>query len=93
MKAGLHALVRHVARLCGKDKIRCNGVAPGLVVTEGQSGNMDQSWMDAVTSTMPLGRVGLPRDLAAAMAFLLSDDGDWITGQVISVDGGTAFRD
>lgn len=92
-KAGLHALVRHVARLCGKDKIRCNAVAPGLVLTEGARVNLKQETMDAIVATMALRRLGEADDIASALLFLLSDDSSWITGQVLSANGGLAFRD
>jgi NAD(P)-dependent dehydrogenase (short-subunit alcohol dehydrogenase family) len=92
-KYGLHALVRHTATLAGKDGTRCNAIAPGLVLTEGGKVNLTQAAHDAALGAMALPRLGLPEDLAAAYAFLLSDDAAWITGQVISVNGGQCFRD
>jgi NAD(P)-dependent dehydrogenase (short-subunit alcohol dehydrogenase family) len=92
-KAGLNALVRHVARLCGKDKIRCNAVAPGLVMTEGARVNLKQETMESILANSALPRLGEPDDLASSMLFLLSDESTWITGQVIAVNGGVAFRD
>jgi NAD(P)-dependent dehydrogenase (short-subunit alcohol dehydrogenase family) len=92
-KAGLHALARHVARLCGKDKIRCNVVAPGLVLTEGAQVNLKQETKDLIIKGSPLPRLGEPDDIASSLLFLLSDEAAWITGQVISVNGGMSFRD
>jgi NAD(P)-dependent dehydrogenase (short-subunit alcohol dehydrogenase family) len=90
-KAGLQALVRHVAHLCGKDNIRCNAVAPGLVLLPGQANQQDLIARRGVGYKLP--RLGTGDDLAAAIAFLLSDDAAWITGQTISVNGGLQFRD
>jgi len=92
-KAGLHALMRHVARISGKDKIRCNAVAPGLVPTEGAKANLTDEIRDSAIAAMCAPRLGEPEDVGALIAFLLSDDASWITGQVISINGGTTFRD
>lgn len=92
-KAGLHALIRHVARRWGKDNIRCNAVAPGLVLTGPAKATLSQESLDASLTALPLTRLGDTRDLAAMISFLLSDDAAWITGQVISVNGGYAFRE
>jgi NAD(P)-dependent dehydrogenase (short-subunit alcohol dehydrogenase family) len=92
-KAGIHALVRHIARAYGKDKIRCNGVAPGLVQTETAKGNLTPAMIEYSLKNLPLPRVGEPEDLASAMAFLLSDESTWISGQVLGVNGGQLFRD
>jgi len=92
-KAGLHALVRTVARLCGKQNVRCNAVAPGLVLTEGAKVNLKKESQDLVVETMALPRLGFPEDVASALMFFLSDESAWITGQVLSVNGGLAFRD
>ena len=92
-KAGLHALMRNVATTYGKQNIRCNAVAPGLVLTEGGRVNLSQEMMDDATSKIPLTRLGEPKDLAAMIAFLLSDDGEWITGQVYGVNGGNMYRE
>jgi NAD(P)-dependent dehydrogenase (short-subunit alcohol dehydrogenase family) len=91
-KAGLHAVVRHVARLCGKDKIRCNAIAPGLVVTDGVKANAPDR-VEIALKEYPSHRLGEPGDIASAALFLLSDESEWITGQVLSVNGGYVFRD
>ena len=91
-KAGLHALVRHIAHLTGPDWIRCNGIAPGLVQTEGAA-NVPEERRKTLLAAQALPRLGLADDMASAMAFLLSDEASWITGQVIAVNGGLMFRD
>jgi NAD(P)-dependent dehydrogenase (short-subunit alcohol dehydrogenase family) len=92
-KAGLHALVRHVARTWGKKNVRCNGVAPGLVLTEPARAEFGAAQLEEWLNHLPLTRHGEPADLAAAITFLLSDDAAWITGQVLAVNGGMMFRD
>jgi NAD(P)-dependent dehydrogenase (short-subunit alcohol dehydrogenase family) len=92
-KSGINALVRHIASRWGKDGIRANAVAPGLVQTEKNFAILDdESTLDLILSTIRSPRVGKPDDIAAMVAFLASDDGEWINGQVISVDGGTTMR-
>jgi NAD(P)-dependent dehydrogenase (short-subunit alcohol dehydrogenase family) len=92
-KAGLHALIRHVARLSGKDNIRCNGVAPGLVLTETALDVIGDGWLDDRLAINALPRHGTAEDVASTLAFLLSDDSSWITGQIMAVNGGSVFRD
>jgi len=91
-KAGLQALVRHTARVCGKDEVRCNGLCPGLVMTEGGMVNMPKEALEGPAGSL-FGRNGEPEDIARVLAFLLSDDSAWITGQTISANGGSAMRD
>jgi NAD(P)-dependent dehydrogenase (short-subunit alcohol dehydrogenase family) len=99
-KAGLNSLTRHVAQRWGREGIRCNAVAPGLVDTPsarasaaktGSLGFAAKNWDDRALD-YPSGRLGLPSDIAAAVAFLLSDDASWINGQLLSVDGGLTMR-
>ena len=88
-KSGLTALARHVASRWGKEGIRANAIAPGLIMTPAvAAGTMAGHALASVPST----RLGLPEDIAAAVAFLLSDDAAWINGQVLSVDGGGTMR-
>lgn len=85
-KAGLGVLTRNLAVELGPVGIRVNVVAPGTVRTrvwDGQAGGADR-----LRPLYPLGRVGEPTDIAAAVAFLASDDAAWITGVTLPVDGG-----
>ncbi len=89
-KSGINALVRHVASRWGRDGVRANAVAPGLVLTESAQAALDASMReDALRRSTHLGG---PDDVAALVAFLLSDDGQWINGQIISIDGGITLR-
>ena len=92
-KAGIGALTRHVASRWGKEGIRCNAVAPGFTATEAI--RSVPQWPDLEAGALKRirgPRVGDPGDIAALVAFLLSDEGAWINGQVVNIDGGTVLR-
>jgi NAD(P)-dependent dehydrogenase (short-subunit alcohol dehydrogenase family) len=91
-KAGICALVRHVASKWGRDRIRANGVAPGLTVTPTIAAYGADEMLDGFLRHTRSWRLGDPADIAAMVAHLVSDDGQWINGQVINVDGGTVLR-
>ena len=91
-KSGVNALMRHVASKYGKQHIRANAIAPGLIVSDRMREVMPQASLDRTLKGTRSWRLGHPRDIAAMVAFLLSDDGEWINGQVISVDGGVTLR-
>jgi glucose 1-dehydrogenase len=88
-KAGLAQLTRQVAVEHGRDGVICNAVAPGKIVT-GTAGDLSQDPSSAayVRSRTPFGRLGEPRDVAAAVAFLASDAATYISGINLMVDGG-----
>jgi 3-oxoacyl-[acyl-carrier protein] reductase len=86
-KAGIIGFTKSVAREVASRGITANAVAPGFVETD-MTGAMTDKAREAVTSMIPLGRVGKPEDIAAAVAFLASDAAAYITGQVLGVDGG-----
>jgi NAD(P)-dependent dehydrogenase (short-subunit alcohol dehydrogenase family) len=91
-KSGINALMRHVTSKWGREGIRANCVAPGLVLTKTIRDNSDPAFREYALGVGRSPRLGEPEDIAAAVAFLMSDDASWITGQVISVDGGTTMR-
>jgi NAD(P)-dependent dehydrogenase (short-subunit alcohol dehydrogenase family) len=90
-KAGLEGLVRSAAATYARQRIRFNAVAPGLVRTPLTRGLVSTELAEKASLAMhPLGRLGEPADVARAIAFLLDPAQDWITGQVLGVDGGLA---
>lgn len=86
-KAGLIGLTKTTAKEFASKNIRCNAVAPGFIATE-MTEAMPQQAKDIALSLIPLKRMGKPADIANAVAFLASDKSAYITGQVLSVDGG-----
>ena len=86
-KAGLLALTRSVAAEVGPDGIRCNAVAPGIVLSKWVEKNMSEAVARQGDHT-PMRRLGKPEDIAAAIAFLASDDASFITGEALTVSGG-----
>lgn len=91
-KSGVNALMRHVASKWGKQRIRANAIAPGLIVSDQMSEVIPQDLQQRTLKGTRSWRLGHPRDIAAMVAFLMSEDGEWINGQVISVDGGVTLR-
>jgi NAD(P)-dependent dehydrogenase (short-subunit alcohol dehydrogenase family) len=91
-KSGINALMRHVSSRWGREGIRANCVAPGLILTKAVRDNADPEFREFALGIGRSPRLGEPEDIAAAVAFLMSDDASWITGQVISVDGGATIR-
>ncbi|MBI2696911.1 SDR family NAD(P)-dependent oxidoreductase [Mycobacterium nebraskense] len=91
-KAAVNHLTRHVAVNWGKHNIRSNGVMPGLVMGETQERQNDIQLQQAFFMFGKTTRLGRPDDLAAITAFLLSDEAEWITGQVWYIGGGSHLR-
>ncbi|MGY6023305.1 SDR family NAD(P)-dependent oxidoreductase [Streptomyces spinosirectus] len=85
-KAGLLSLTRTMAGQVAARGVRVNLVLPGTVRTSAWEGREDE--LEALRALYPLGRVGEPEDIAAAVAFLASRDAAWITGTALTVDGG-----
>lgn len=86
-KAGIIGLTKSVARELAARGITCNAIAPGFIETE-MTEAMPEQAKQAVISRIPLQRTGKPADIAEMAAFLASEKAAYITGQVISVDGG-----
>lgn len=86
-KAGVIGMTRVWARELGRYKIRVNAVAPGFVATEILAA-MPEKVLEGMVARTPIGRMGQPIDIANAYVFLASDAASFITGAVLSVDGG-----
>ncbi|PQM29225.1 oxidoreductase [Sphingopyxis lindanitolerans] len=92
-KNGIHALARHVASKWGKEGVRANVICPGLIMTEAVAQHLSDDQVRDMRRRTPSARLGEPGDIAAAVAFLASDDGAYVNGQVWHVNGGTQMRD
>jgi NAD(P)-dependent dehydrogenase (short-subunit alcohol dehydrogenase family) len=92
-KAGVNMLTRCAADELGEFGVRVNAVMPGLVDTElAVTLTSNEAATAEYRSRMPLARIGVPRDVGSIVAFLLSDEASWVTGQCIGVDGGHTLR-
>ncbi len=87
-KAGVIGLTKSIAKELGSRNVRCNAIAPGFVETDMTSYLKDGEQADKYKAGIPLGRFGTSEDIANATLFLASDMSTYITGQVLTVDGG-----
>ena len=89
-KAGMIGMTKSLARELGPRGIRVNAVAPGFLDTE-MSGSLEDRQRDQIIRRTPLGRLGTTEDVVSTVQFLTSEASQFITGQVISVDGGASI--
>jgi len=87
-KAGINGLIRAAAIELAPQGIGVNGVEPGNILTEGMQAERSPEFIRTMERSVPLGRLGTPRDVAHAVLFLASDEAAYITGTTIVVDGG-----
>ena len=86
-KAGVIGLTKALAKEVGPSGIRVNAVSPGVIMTDMMAGFCEDD-LNALREEIPLGTLGAPEDVAAAVLFLASDEARYVTGQVLSVNGG-----
>lgn len=87
-KAAINHLTKLIAVQEAKNGIRCNAVLPGMTATEAVSQRLTEEFRRSFVQHIPLGRMGLPEEVAAAVAYLASDDAAYTTGQTLGVCGG-----
>ena len=90
-KAGLIGFTRSLAKEVGSRKITVNAIAPGFVDTE-MTAKLAKEWKEKALKLTPVGRFGQPGEIASMVVYLSSDAAAFITGQVISIDGGLGMR-
>lgn len=86
-KAGVIGFTKSMARELASRNITVNAIAPGYIQTD-MTNRLNEEQKNKLVATIPMGRMGTPEDIARVVAFLCSNDADYITGQVIAVDGG-----
>lgn len=90
-KAGLEGLSRRLALEVAHFGVRSNVIRPGLIDTEAFA-NMPPDFFEAQIPQIPLGRIGQPKDIALAAAYLCSDEAEFVTGAVLTIDGGESAK-
>ncbi|TDT98326.1 NAD(P)-dependent dehydrogenase (short-subunit alcohol dehydrogenase family) [Streptomyces sp. 846.5] len=91
-KAGINHLTASLAMELGGRNIRVNGIAPGPTDTDATRSIVPEAYRTQMVQGLALKRMGTPEDMADTVLFLLSDAASWLTGQVVSVDGGQLVR-
>ena len=94
-KGGVISLTRAVAMSYAKDKVRCNVICPGAVDTPMMAHVLhseNRRLREGYERNHPLGRVGIPEDIAAMALYLASDESSWVTGSVFTIDGGNSAQ-
>ncbi len=86
-KAGIIGMTKSTAKELGSRNITCNAVAPGFIATD-MTSVLSDNVKEQIAASIALNRMGTPEDVANAVGFLVSDDAQYITGQVLCVDGG-----
>lgn len=86
-KAGIIGLTKALAKELAKRNVTVNAVAPGFIKTD-MTQSLNPEWISEIEKNIPLGRLGETKDIAKVVAFLCGEEADYITGQVINVDGG-----
>ncbi|MGH3342706.1 MAG: SDR family NAD(P)-dependent oxidoreductase [Carbonactinosporaceae bacterium] len=92
-KAGVEMLTRALALELADHRIAVNAVAPGFVRVDSAVNPLSARYVEAVSAGIPLRRAGTPGDIAAAVLFLCSASAEWVTGSVLTVDGGSGAGD
>ncbi|MGN0301696.1 MAG: SDR family NAD(P)-dependent oxidoreductase [Anaerotardibacter sp.] len=87
-KAGVDILTQYVALQYGKDNIRCNCIRPGLIVTPDNEAKVPDMLKDIFLGSIMVNRYGAPADIAHAAVYFGADESEYVTGQIINVDGG-----
>lgn len=87
-KAAINYLTKLIALQEAKHGIRCNAVLPGMTATEAVEQNLSEDFRKTFLRHIPLGRMGLPEEIASAVVYLAGDEAAYVTGQILTVAGG-----